>query len=220
MPRDEYSDLRAAYAAATGVTLRTAQRHQRQRHPDWERFMGVRASEAVRKLEKTGAMDAAGVTALAEVSPNRPIEVPAFVEEDDAGLHPVQIAAKRAWQVYEQTYESWKGMLGSMSSQPMALVHAKELTGLRADWEKARAALDRWEVENRRLIPVHEFESFVRDFLLPLAELLRNLDVELPLVVNPDNPGLARARLLDWKRTKAEPQIQGMLNGSVEFLAA
>ena len=67
---------------------------------------------------------------------------------------------------------------------------------------------------------MHEFESFVRDFLLPLAELLRNLDVELPLVVNPDNPGLARARLLDWKRTKAEPQIQGMLNGSVEFLAA
>jgi len=220
MPRDEYSDLRAAYAAATGVTLRTAQRHQRQRHPDWDRFMGVRASEAVRKLEKTGAMDVAGVTALAEVSPNRPAEGPAFVDDDDAGLHPVQIAAKRAWMIYEQTYEVWKGMLGSMTNQPMALVHAKELTGLRADWEKARAALDRWEVENRRLIPVHEFEAFVRDFLLPLAELLRNLDVELPLVVNPDNPALARARLLEWKRSKAEPQIQGMLTGSSEFLAA
>lgn len=220
MPRDEYSGLRAAYAAAVGCNLRTAQRHQKQKHPDWERFIGVRASEAVKKLETTGAMDPAGVTALAEISPNRPGDAPAFVEESDEGLHPVQIAAKRAWSIYSETYQAWKNNVGFAANQVLALGQARELTGLRADYEKARAALDRWEVENRRLIPVHEFEAFVRDFLLPLAELLRNLDVELPLVVNPENPGLARARILEWKRAKAEPQIQRMLTGHVDFIAA
>ena len=60
MPKDEYSDLRRAYAAAGGLTLRTAQRHQKQSHPDWTRFIGVQASDAVRAAEKTGAMDPVG----------------------------------------------------------------------------------------------------------------------------------------------------------------
>ena len=84
MPKDEYSDLRRAYAAAGGLTLRTAQRHQKQSHPDWTRFIGVQASDAVRAAEKTGAMDPVGVTALAAVSPCRPEGAPEFVDDDEA----------------------------------------------------------------------------------------------------------------------------------------
>jgi hypothetical protein len=222
MPKDEYSDLRRAYAKAAGVNVRTAQRHQKQKHPDWERFIGVRASEAVKSLEKTGVMDRAGVTALAECSPFKPDGRPAFADADEEGLSLPQKAELRAWSIYEETYAQWKECLGGgvTSNAVVATGIARELPKLREDYEKARGVRERWEIENRRLIPVHEFESFVGQFLLPLADLLRNLPVELPLIANPENPDLARSRIIEWLRSKAEPQIKGMLEGSTEFLAA
>ena len=220
MPKDEYSDLRRAYAAAGGLALRTAQRHQKQKHPDWERFLGVRASESVKSLEKTGVMDRAGVTALAAVSPSRPERAPEFIEEE--GLSQPQLAELRAWMVHDETFKQWKDLLASgiQGNPVLATGIARELPKLREDYVKAKAEREKWEIENRRLIPVHEFEAFMGQFLLPLAELLRNLPVELPLIANPADPGLARSRIIEWLRSKAEPQIAGMLEGTSEFLAA
>lgn len=220
MPKDEYSDLRRAYARAGGLTLRTAQRHQKQNHPDWTRFIGLSASAAVKSLEKTGVMERAGAVALAEVSPFRPEGAPEFTDEE--GLSQPQIAELRAWAIYEQTYAQWKDLLGSgiQGNPVIATGIARELPKLREDYVKAKSEREKWEIENRRLIPVHEFEAFMGQFLLPLAELLRNLPVELPLIANPSDPALARSRILEWLRSKAEPQIAGMLEGTQEFLAA
>jgi hypothetical protein len=222
MPKDEYSKLRRAYAAAAGVTIKTAQRHSGKNHPDWIRFMGGRASDAVKELEKTGAMDAVGVTALAAVSPFRPAGAPEFVEDDEAGLSHPQKAELRAWKVHEETFRQWQHELrqGVNCNAIIATGIARELPKLHEAYVKAKVEREKWEIETRRLIPVHEFESFVGQFLLPLADLLRNLPVELPLIANPENPGLARERIIDWLRSKAEPQIAGMLEGSSEFLAA
>jgi hypothetical protein len=215
VPRDEYSGLRRAYAAATGVTVRTAQRHQRQNHPDWMRFVGVQASEGVRRREREGAMEPAEATALATVSPARPEERPSFYVEEEEGLSPAQVNEKRAWEIHERTYRTWQDMLCDPRVESVvALAFARELPKLREDYEKARMARERWELETRRLIPLHEFEAFVGTFLVPLAELLRNLPVELPVVANPENPALARSRILEWLRAKAEPQIEGLLAGA------
>jgi hypothetical protein len=217
MPKDEYSDLRQAYAAASGVTLRTAQRHQRSNHPDWQRFIGVTAGQAV----KRGAIEKADAAALAAVSPHRPEEAPGFYQEDERELAPPQINEKRAWEIHDRTFRAWREQLDSIKGEPVvALVYAKELPKLREDYEKARAARERWEIEQRRLIPLHEFTEFVGQFLVPLAELLRNLPVELPVIVNPQDPNTARNRILDWLRTKAEPQIEAMLAGQKEILSA
>ena len=217
MPKDEYSDLRQAYAAASGVTLRTAQRHQRSNHPDWQRFIGVTAGQAV----KRGVVEKAEAVALAAVSPHRPEEAPGFYQEDERELAPPQINEKRAWEIHDRTFRAWREQLDSIKGEPVvALVYAKELPKLREDYEKARAARERWEIEQRRLIPSHEFERFVGQFLIPLAELLKNLPVELPVMMNPDNPAYARERVLEWLRGKAEPQISEMLRGADEFLAA
>jgi hypothetical protein len=217
MPKDEYSDLRQAYAAASGVTLRTAQRHQRSNHPDWQRFIGVTAGQAV----KRGAIEKADAAALAAVSPHRPEEEPRFYEVDEKDLAPAQINEKRAWEIHRRTFEEWRRQLEGVHGEPIiALAFAKELPRLREDYEKARAARERWEIEQRRLIPSHEFERFVGQFLIPLAELLKNLPVELPVMMNPDNPSYARERVLEWLRGKAELQISEMLRGADEFLAA
>jgi hypothetical protein len=217
MPKDEYSDLRQAYAAASGVTLRTAQRHQRSNHPDWQRFIGVTAGQAV----KRGAIEKAEVAALAAVSPHRPEERPIFCEVDERDLAPPQIQYKRAWEIHQRTFEEWQRQLDGINGSPIvALAFAKELPRLREDCEKAHAALKKWEVEQRMIITRGEFERFVGEFILPLAEMLKNLPVELPVLMNPDNPGYAREQCLVWQRGKAEPQISEMLRGADEFLAA
>lgn len=215
VPKDDYSGLRRAYASATGVTLRTAQRHQKTSHPDWMRFVGVQASEGVRRREKEGAMEPEEATALATVSPARPEARPRFYEESEEGLSPVQVQEKRAWEIHERTFEIWQGMLSDPRVESVvALGFARELPKLREDYEKARAAREKWEMETRRLIPRHEFEGFVGSFLVPLAEMLRNLPVELPVVANPENPALARLRILEWLRSKAEPRIEALLAGA------
>ena len=180
------------------------------------------ASAAVKSLEKTGVMDRAGVVALATVSQSRPEQAPEFVDDDEEGLSQPQIAEIRAWRVHDETFKQWKNLLaGGLQVNPViATGIARELPKLREDYVKAKAEREKWEIETRRLIPVHEFEAFMGQFLLPLAELLRNLPVELPLIANPADPALARARIIEWLRSKAEPQIAGMLEGTQEFLAA
>ena len=218
VPKDDYSGLRRAYAEAMGVTLRTAQRHEKKGDPAWLRFLGVSASEGVKRRQAEGAMVPTEATALAAVSPVRPAEPPEFVDEDDEGLEPVQLNEKRAWQIHDQTFRKWRALLSDPLADPvMPLGFARELPKLREDYEKARAARERWEIEQRRLITRHEFEGFVGQFLVPMAEMLKNLAAELPVVMNPENPGMARDRLVEWQRAKMQPQIEQMLEGAAEF---
>lgn len=219
MPKDEYSDLRRAYAAAGGLTLRTAQRHRKQNHPDWTRFIGMSASAAVKALEKTGVMDRAGVTALATVSQSRPEAAPEFVDDDEEGLSQPQIAEIRAWRVHDETFKQWKNLLsGGLQVNPViATGIARELPKLREDYVKARMERIKWEIEERQLIPMHEFVAFCSEFVIPCAGLIDNLDVELPLIANPKDPTFARQAITEWKRSKAVPVIQRMIHGSEEF---
>lgn len=214
MPKDEYSSLRRAYAAAMGVTSRTAQRHQKDDHPDWARFLGKTAGDAL----KRGAIEPAAATALAAVSPSRPEERPAFYDHADDGLSVEQLEEKRAWEIHDRTFRTWQDMMGDMRTEAVvSLAFARELPKLRENYEKAKSARVRWEVEQRLMIPAHEFEGFVGKFVVPLAEMLKSLPSELAVLVNPDNPGVARERLMEWLRSKMEPAIQGMLKGAEEF---
>jgi hypothetical protein len=201
-----------------GVTLRTAQRHQSGKHPDWEKFIGATAAAGVKR---GGAMAAEEVTALAAMSPSRPEDRADFYDVEETDLSPTQRNEKRAWEVHRRMFETWREQLEGIKAEPIiALAFAKELPKLREDYEKARAARERWEIEQRRLIPSHEFERFVGQFLVPLAELLKSLPVELPVLLNPDNPAHARESMIEWLRSKAEPQIREMLKGADDFLAA
>ena len=44
--------MRKAYAKAMGVDVRTAQRHQKAGHPDWQRFLGNCAVEGVKRQDR------------------------------------------------------------------------------------------------------------------------------------------------------------------------
>lgn len=215
VPRDEYSDLRKAYAKAVGCTLRTAQRHEGANHPDWQKFIGKTAAAGVRR----GELEEPEAVALSVMSPMRPEERPAFFEEDESRMSREQVQERRAWELWDWAFREWKAYIGGgMKADPVvAMGYARALPAFRENYEDAAKKRRAWEIENRRLIQAHEFEAFVAKFLLPLAELIRNLSVELPMVANPDNPNFARERLLEWQRTKAEPLIAELVRGSGEF---
>lgn len=220
MAKDEFSGLRRAYAEATGVSIRTAQRHQKGHHPDWQRFIGATAIEGAREKKKTGEMSPVQSRALAEVSPLRPGDRPAFYEISDTDLSPVQIKEKQAWELHYRTYEQWAGLTDGAGTSEMAVVLLNQLPKLRENHEKAQQAREKWEVEQRMVIQAGEFEQFSAQFILPLAEMLRNVPTELAAIVNPGDPSFAREKLIRWLREKAQPQIKAMLEGADEFLVA
>lgn len=220
MAKDEFSGLRKAYAESKGISIRSAQRHQKQGHPDWQRFIGATAIEGATRKAKEGLMRPEESTALAQVSPLRPGDRPAFYDRSDTDLSPVQIKEKQAWELHARTYEQWSELICQAGGSEMAVVLLNQLPKLRENHEKAQQAREKWEIEQRMLIQAGEFEQFSAEFILPLAELLRNIPTELAALVNPDNPAFAREKLMNWLRDKAQPQIQAMLNESKDFLAA
>lgn len=220
MPRDAYTDIRKAYAKAMGVDVRTAQRHQKAKHPDWQRFLGNCAVEGVKRQADEGAMTPVEAAALGEVSPLAPVEVPSWYAVDDADLSPVQVTEKRAWEAHDRTFRAWQDMQSHHGDKLVSLAYVREIPKLRENWDKARRERERWEVEQRRLIPINEFEAFRTQFIAPVAEMLANLPAELAAVVNPDNPAAARVAITEWLRSKAQRTIEAMLEGSREFAAA
>lgn len=220
MPRDAYTDLRKAYAKAMGVDVRTAQRHQKGKHPDWQRFLGNCAIDGVKRQAAGEVMAPVEAQAIGEVSPLAPAENPGWYAADDSDLSPVQQTEKHAWEAHDRTYRAWRDMQAGPHEALVALAYVRELPKLRENWDKARREREKWEIEQRRLIPLNEFERFRVEFIAPVAELLANLPAELAAVVNPGDPATARAAITDWLRNKGQRTISAMLEGTSAFAAA
>lgn len=222
MSRDQFSDLRAAYAKVNNLSVRTAQRHSdpKSPHPDWQRFIGLSAAEAVKQQKKEGAMTTVGAQALGAVSPFQPSVMPTFYDVPDEELHPMQLLEKRAWELHSKAFDRWKQLMVQISDSAMAALYARDLPKMRQDFEQARQKREAWEVEQRMLVTLQEFQSFQAKFLSPLAEMLKNIPTELAALVNPDNPDYARAQFHHWLTDKAEPRIRQMLEASGDLCAA
>ena len=222
MSRDQFSDLRAAYAKVNNLSVRTAQRHSdpKSPHPDWQRFIGLSAAEAVKQQKKEGAMTTVGAQALGAVSPFQPSMMPAFYDVPDESLHPVQLLEKRSWQVHSAAFDRWKELMTNVADSAMAALYQRDLPKLRQDYELARQKREAWEFDQHLSMPMQEFRAFVAQFLAPLGEILNNTPNELPVLVNPDNPGYARTQLVFWRDDKIGPKIRQMLEACSDLCAA
>lgn len=223
MAKDPFSDLRKAYSEATGVSLRTAQRHAdlKNPHPDWQHFMQTTAANgAARKHKEGGALTVVEATALGSVSPFRPQVLPAFYDVPDDDLHPVQRLEKHAWKLHSSTFELWEELVANPLDTAIAIVYARELPKLRENYDKARREREAWEVHQRIIVTLPEFQAFQHQFLTPLAELLKGIPTELPATVNPGDPAFARQQLRDWLRDKVNPRIEEMMRAAHELQPA
>lgn len=178
------------------------------------------ATGASRQIKEGGTLTPVEATALGTLSPYRPVAVPAFYDVPDAELHPVQLMEKQAWSLYADTYEQWKKCLSAPAAPAIDVVYARQLPALRENYDKARREREAWEVAQRIIVTLPEFQAFQHEFLTPLAELLRGIPVELPSAVNPENPSFARQQLRDWLIEKVNPRIEEMMRAADELRPA
>lgn len=211
--------LVAAYAETAGISLRTAQRHAKSSHPDYQRFIGATAAEGVKRKSVEGSMRTEEAAALATVSPMVPSEMLLFFERPDEDLNDVELQVKQSWRLHSETFRLWTQQLHTPGGEMSAFVLARELPKLRENYLRARKDWEDWQVRQRLTITRGEFESFVGAFLLPLSALLKGIPTELATLVNPGDPNFAREQLVGWQRNRAAPQIAAMLDGIDGFVS-
>jgi len=155
--------------------------------------------------------------ALGEASPFSPLPMPSYYDVPDEDLAPVQRMEKAAWSVHSKTFSLWQDYAEKREDGALAIVYARELPKLRADFDKAQDKRVAWEIQQRNLVTLAEFQQFHTAFIQPISELLKSLPYELASLVNPENPAFAREQFNHWLRDKAQPQIDSMLLGAAEF---
>lgn len=204
------------------MSVRTAQRHSNPKspHPDWLKFVGATAAAGAVRKKNEGEMTVVESEAMGAVSPFQPEEMPAFYQTSDSDLHPVQRLEKQAWQIHASTFSVWQEMVGSPNDAALAIVYARELPKLRDNFDKARRERESWEMNQRMIVTMPEFQAFQNKFLSPLAEILKNIPLELPSTVNPDNPAYAQKQLRDWLKEKVNPRIEEMFREANELQPA
>jgi len=220
VPKDAYSELRKTYSELIGVSLRTAQRHEKSDDPRWLEFIGKTAAEGVARKQKDGVMAQVEATAMGDLSPFAPSSPPSFYDVPDEDLSPHQIKEKRAWIVHEQCFKAWQECLTDPSTRHHAILWVKDLPKLRDDHDRAQKERAEWEIKERLTFKASEIQEFVKHFIAPLGELLNNIEIELPSIANPDNQAFARSQIAEWKRKKLQPQIEEMLKGISDLQVA
>ena len=204
-----------AYALSIGGTVRTAQRHVAANHPDWQRFNQTTMIAAVSQ-PATQAMSQAQVEVMASASPLAPPPLPIEFVAPDSQLEEPERMVKASWQLWYEHFRMWQQCLGGVDKlgatippdQPMACVHAKILTVLRADYEKALQKHQQWCIDVRRLIPANEFAVFRSGFLIPLRNLIQNMPAEAAPLMNPQDQATAIRGGNNWLLNRFNPQLQ------------
>lgn len=206
----------AAYAASIGKNVRTAQRHANEGHPDFLRFAQGQAGENIAR--QSGQISVPPVTA--DAAALMPPEMPPEVATPDDQLSETGLMLKMAWTMWKSHAEQWRVARGGWmqkdgkpapTEHAMMLCHAKIIIDLRKAYNDAALKHQQWLVDNRRLIPVNEFEQFRAEFLLPLTSLMRNMPAEAAPLMNPQNQALAIRGGNDWLQQRFMPQVNRLI---------
>lgn len=215
-----YAAVLKAYADTTGVSVRTAQRHAKQAHPDWKRFSQSTMIAAVNR-PPSESMSEVEVEVISSASPLAPPELPESVRRDESELAEPERMLRAAWSLWSEHFRMWRGCLGGKDPKTkedlprdptMACVQANMLMKLRADYDKALAKHTQWQIDNRRLIPANEFHAFRSAFLIPLRNLLANMPAEAAPLVNPRDQQQAIKGGTEYLQGRLFPQIQQCLD--------
>lgn len=210
--------LTRAYALAIGKNVKTAQRHRAQDHPDWKKFLG---SQAVLTVSTPAGIPRprAAVAALAAMSPivSDGDTPPVVADRLNDDLSEAEQMEKQHWLIWKQSSGHWKSATADhddMKAAGFALLCIKA----RSEYIKARDARVAWEAAERRLVPISEFAALRAGFIVPLANLLRNLPAEIATLVNPNAPEVALNGATDYLHNRLQPQIQRLLTGLDDYL--
>lgn len=205
------ADLKKAFAASHGCDVRTARRHANANSEQWQKFVAAYGMEAARKLDKAVPPAPAEAAALQAMSPASPLglELPPQAWVPDEQLSEPERVVKQQWEIYKQAAKAWNAALQSGNEMGALALGQATIKAMDA-YNKAQARLQVWQQENRRVIPMAEFQQLLPGLSAVFA-LLRNMPAELAQAANRTNPDQARAAANDWLTSRFHPAARGIL---------
>jgi hypothetical protein len=191
-----------AYAETTGRPLRTAQDHAKKGHPEWLAFFNLQRSVAVRS---GGPSEKAPVSVI-EAQPI-PAEAPAFADLDDAALTDEQRMVKVHWNLWKENAAAWSRCTAAQDGLNAAAFAKLTIEGRKA-FEQSKQTLERAELAARRIVPAGEIAEVRRKVIIPLGQLMQNLETEVGPKANPPDPATAMRAIREWLKSRFLPHLE------------
>lgn len=212
-PRDPLlAKVKKAFAAAHGCDERTARRHCNKRSEQWQAFLAKMAMDGGIKAVAHQPMSEGEAAAIITVSPAMPTEQvlpPVFDHDSSSHLSEVEQMEKQNWVIWRESRKAWETALKAGDAMnAIALGHA--CIKAQDAYVKSQKRRMEWEQENRRVVPMSEFQALV-PVLASVFALMRNMPAELAPTANRSNPEQARAAGNDWLMQRFMPAAHEVL---------
>lgn len=206
------AELKKAFAVAHACSVRTARRDADANSERWQRFVaqyGIEAAAKVLAAQPTTAAEAAAVQSLSPAS-IQGVDPPRQAAMPDPELSEPEKMVKQQWNIYAHASKAWRDAMQTGDTIG-AMAFGQATIKAQDAYYKALARLEQWEVSNRRLVPMSEFQALL-PLLSSVFNLVRGFPAEIAIVANGQSPQTARAAGEDWLQTRFKPQALALLD--------
>jgi len=206
------------------ATKRTAQDHCKKNNPKWIAWLATQGRKVHSPKETPGVVQILALTKRLKESP------PGAEEGEDQAPKPPgygkpieertpeEHAEVVAWQMFTENSSAAERL--ARSDSITAAGFARIACQCLASYHVARAKRVQADIENKRLLPVSEYESLCQD-ARRLADRWKSLVPDLAAQIDPTNPGRVRNLFEEWIQKRINPVVQRfILNGDLPELAA
>lgn len=231
MPSHENSDLIHAYwreVLPENRTKRTAQDHAKKNHPKWVAWLATQG----RKVHDTSAAptpvtvtafvkrlhDSPPPAATGDDLPPGPLPAPPAIDKPLAERTPEEHAECEAWSMFSENTAAAKRL--AKSDSITAAGFARIACQCLASYHAARQRRIQADIENKRLLPVAEFDALCND-ARRVTDLYRSMGPDLATQIDPVNPGRITRLFENYIQDRINPILQRFIGtGSLPALAA
>ncbi|MCG3206283.1 MAG: hypothetical protein KCHDKBKB_03017 [Elusimicrobia bacterium] len=201
------------YMAAKGVrSLRTAQHHAKNRHPDYVAFVATQGVEALKAKEATSEQ---------KVALSRFMQGQSAPGEEVVHLAPPAMSKPRhEWTPEEYAEcEAWTGLVAANTQRDAALKRSDPMAAIgfvkiAADalksYHLARQRRVQSELESGRLQPMSAWEE-ARAAIHRFAAFMITFDDRIAQRANPEKPHFARQAILDLRENEFNPALDALM---------
>lgn len=207
------SDLKAAYAAARGIPLRTAQDRAKKEHPDWKAFIATMGVKALKSPEPSApekqaalALVTQGVPSSGKIDPNI---APECLSKPRELWTPEEHNEAQFWAALVEAH-AYRAQ-ASADGDPLKFMNfLKAANSAQASYLRARQARVQADMEAGRLKPMSAWQQAIAS-IQKMAAVWFSMKSDLAHTVNPSDPAFALKAINDWEQRKWNPTFEGTI---------
>lgn len=223
MASQENRDLITAYwreVLSHCQTKRTAQDHAKKGHPKWIAWLATQGRKihdpkatptAESVLAFTSRLkDNSPPPAEGDLPPPGPLPAPPAIGKPIGDRTPEEHAECTAWEMFVENSEAARrcARTDAITAAGFARIACQCLSS----YHSARQKRIQSDIENRRLLPVSEYDALCDD-IRKLTELWRSLIPDLASQIDPADPARINRLFDDWVQRRLNPAIRQFIGG-------